>query len=57
MVKNATKDIDVRRELFDILVDHVILGPLRLKECRNENVSPHVYDRFIGDLAMFPHHD
>ena len=57
VVKNATKDIDVHRELFEILGAHVTLGLLRLKEFKNEDSTPHVYNRFIKAWGMFPHHD
>ena len=57
VVKNTTKYIDVHRKLLSIPMDHVILGPLRLKEFRNEDIAPHVYERFIRGWGMFPHND
>ena len=56
-VKTVTENVDVHRELFDILVVYVKIGLLRLREFRNEDVAPHVYDRFIGAWSTFPHHD
>ena len=47
----------MHRSLYDILADHVILGPLRLKEFRNEDTTPHIYEWFIISWGMFPHHD
>ena len=57
VVKNDNKDNDVHGALFEIPMDYVRQGMLRLKEFRNEDTTPHVYDRFIGAWVMFPHHD
>ena len=44
MVKNDTKNVDVHREPFDVPTDHVRPSSLRLREFRNEEATPHVYD-------------
>ena len=55
--ENATKNVDVRRALFNILLDCVKPSPPRLRYFRNEDIAPHVYDQCIESWGMFPHHD
>lgn len=59
VVKQVTKDINVRGELFDIPLDcparHRSLIPL--KYFRNVDATPFLYDRFIGVWDQLPHHD
>lgn len=58
-MKEATKEIDVHRELFNIPPYYPTRhrGLIPLKYFRNVDATPFVYDRFIGAWGQFPHHD
>lgn len=59
VVKEATKNIDVCGELFDISFDRPTRyrGLIPVKYFRNVDVALFVYDQFIGAWDQFPHHD
>ena len=44
VVKTSTKNIHVHRALFDIPMDCLKLGLLKLRYFRNEATTPHVYE-------------
>ena len=56
VVRDATKDYDVKGTLFDIPPGRAVGQPLRLKEFKLEAATPSVYEKFIGVWGIFPHH-
>lgn len=59
VVKYATKNIDVRGELFDIPLNYPTrnVGLIPLKYFKNVDATTFVYDLYIGVWGQFSHHD
>jgi len=58
-VKDATKNIDVCGDLFEIPLDYRArhAGSIPLKYFKNIDATPFVYGRFIGAWGQFTHYD